>query len=349
MTSAPKAWKKIIEEIAFEAKKIPLWGNPPPFPWQSFIDLVKKQLHAPDFHVECKRIDWIAAGSWRDGLGTKPTILAIEAPVLSGPLFWAASSEQVKETSLALLTSSSSENARATPLPFLKGFYRYLALEVLDALSQSKAFPGLQFSLSDQETIPDESLFSIDIEISCKGTKSFGRILAPSQTLGTFREFFRVQGHPLQTKEKASNIDIMLSLSIGKTSLLQTSWKEISVGDLLLLDRCDYDLKKKQGSADLLLEGKTIINCSLDGHILELLEYPNHEEEAVRPDEEEPEDEEFSEDEEFEDEDEEEFDDEDLDEEETEVEEEEEKRNPSRKRKKIGRMKPWKLSTNLLL
>jgi flagellar motor switch protein FliN len=291
MINPSKPRKKNIEEILQQAKEIPLIGAPPPFPWTTFNHLLKDQLNHPEFHVDIRQADWIAAGEWRAGLGDEPQILAFEAPPLKGRLFWAASSEEMREMSSALLTSgySISKNHKETPLSFFQGFYRFLFLEALDALTESGAFPILRFSLAEEMTIPEEPLLSIELTISLKGTKSSGRIMIPSQFLGSFREFYRLKARKDLSADDAARIDVLLSLVIGKSTLKYTRWKEIGIGDLLLLDHCHYHPHKKQGKAHLVLEGTSIALCSLRGHSVEVLDYSTYEEEPMKNEYNEPE------------------------------------------------------------
>ncbi len=312
MINLSQSWKKNIEEILREAKQIPLMGELPPFSWEAFNAIISKRFESPGFHIEHHRTDWIPAGKWQEGLGLNPQLLAVETTALKNRLFLVTSSEEVRETGLALLTANKHNNhaSRETHPSFFQGFYRFLFLEVLDALAEIDAFPGLHFTLADPTAIPDEPLLAIEVAIELKGTKTFAKILIPAQALSSFREFYRSEGGTQIAENEAARLNVVFSLVIGESSLRHSTWKELSIGDLLLLDRCEYFPNKKHGKAHLVLEGKPIALCSMKGHSIEILDYAAYEEEPMKyGDEEEPE-EEFSS---FEEND----DDEDYDEEET--------------------------------
>jgi flagellar motor switch protein FliN/FliY len=284
-------WQKAITELLQETKEIPLWGTAPAFPFDNFNQTLKERFEIPDLHVDSRHVDWIPAGGWREGAGAKPLVFALEAPRLAGHVFWVVSVEEMKELCFSfLLSSHPTENMKDTPLSFLKGFYRFLCLKALDTLAELEAFPGLRFTFSNQETVPDEPMFGIEASISCKGTKSFAKILVPQKTLGSFKEFFRDRGS-LLSKEQAANIEVALPLVIGNSTLGHHAWKQLHIGDFLILDHCDYKPKIKRGKARLFLEGHPIALCSLRGNSLEILEYQFDKEEIVKDEEEYPEEE----------------------------------------------------------
>jgi flagellar motor switch protein FliN/FliY len=282
-------WQKAITALLQETKTIPLWGNAPAFPFDSFNHRLKERFEIPDLHIESRHVDWIPAGGWREGSGAKPIILALEAPRLAGRIFLVTSVEEMRELSFCfLLSSHPTETMRETPISFLKGFYRFLCLKTLDTLAEAEAFPGLRFSFSDQENVPEEPMFGIEVSIACKGTKSFAKILVPQKTLGSFKEFFRDQSQ-LLSKEEAANIEVSLPLVVGSSTLMHTAWKQVNVGDFLILDHCDFRPKVKRGKIRLFLEGHPIALCQLNAGNLEILQHQFDQEGVVKDEEEYPE------------------------------------------------------------
>jgi len=282
-------WQKAITALLQEAKTIPLWGNAPAFPIDIFNQKLKGRFEIPDLHIESRHVDWISVGEWREGAGAKPIVFALEAPRLTGRIFLVISVEEMRELSFCfLLSSHPTENMRETPVSFLKGFYRFLCLKTLDTLAEVEAFPGLRFSFTDQENVPDEPMFGIEVSIACKGTKSFAKILVPQKTLGSLKEFFR-DGGQLLPKEAAANIEVSLPLVVGRSNLMHNAWKQVNVGDFLILDHCDYRPKLKRGKVRLFLEGHPIALCQLNAGNLEILQYEFDQEEIVKDEEEYPE------------------------------------------------------------
>lgn len=289
-------WQKAITGLIQEAKTIPLWGNVPAFPFGTFNEALKARFGLPDLHVESKRADWLPAGGWRQGSGTKPVVFALEAPSLQGQIYWVTSVEEMKELCNCFLLATGHElnKLQDAPLSFLKGFYRFVCLNVLDILAQIDAFPGLHFSFSDKESVPDEPMFAIEASVAAKGTKSFAKILLSQRTLGSFKNFFKREA-PMVSMEEAANVKVTLPIVVGQTSLKPVSWKQLSVGDCLLLDHCAFKPKIKRGRVRIFLENQPIAVCILTNNTLEILEYQFHEEEIVKGESEHPEgEEEFS-------------------------------------------------------
>ncbi|MBS3904030.1 MAG: type III secretion system cytoplasmic ring protein SctQ [Simkania sp.] len=283
MSTAPKLWKTIVEDIVREAKLIPLWGEPPSLDWHSLNELLKRTLNAPDFEVKTGQIDWVTPGAWATGLGSQPVVLALEATPLKGHCFWVTSAEELCETSTTLLISKGHLPApvKNIPLDFLKGFYRFLALQALDALSQIHSFPGIRFTLSSAQEVPLTLMLGIDVSLFCNSLKSSAKLLVSSEMLSSFRQFFRIEGRPSLDKALASSIDVSLSVVIGKSRLNRGTWKGLHVGDFLILDRCSYDPKTRQGQAHLLLEGKSIATCTIDKTTLQVFNEHFHEEKLM--------------------------------------------------------------------
>ncbi len=285
MDTTPKQWKTIVEEVVREAKQIPLWGTPPPFAWDSFNNTLKERLGATDFEAQIVRTDWVAPGAWREGMGIKPIVLSVESLPLQGRCFWVLSEEEMRENSLKLLSSTSnlSDHTKESPLAFLKGFYRYLSLHALDALALTNSFPGLRFTLSSDENVPNTPMLTMQVAIICKGIKTFAKILVPNQTLASFREFFRTVGRPPLTQEMASRIDVSIAVVIGSAKLKSTAWKSIHVGDFLVLDNCQYNPSKKSGKACLMLDAKPLASCSIKQGRLHVEDRHSYEEEIMEP------------------------------------------------------------------
>lgn len=290
-------WQHFVTDLVKEAKTIPLFGQIPSFPLKNFEEALQKQLSTSDLALNYQKLDWLAPKTWREGLGQYPIVFSLEASPLKGKMFWVCSVEEMKKCCLHFLITSnaSREKVENSAVSFLEGFYRFLFLKAFLALSEAKAFASLRFSFGDNDAPRDEPMLALDITLSFNSIQHFGKILIPQKTFGEFKHFFHSAAPSSLSTEQAAHIEVSLPLIVGQRTLSQTAWKQVNVGDFLILQHCDYETRNQSGKLRLFLEDRPIALCSFQDGTLKILAIESHEEEIVQLDDEYPEPEESQE------------------------------------------------------
>ncbi len=279
MPTAKKTWNHTLQKILPQACQIPLWGNPPPFPLQSFTSVLASMWQAPPLQITCKKTDWLRAEHLKEGFGLHPVTQSFTASPLEGRCFWLLAPEAMQRLTLMLLQSSSSFPTTTNALPFLDGFYQFLLLQALGAFPQVQAFSELTFQLAEEIPLPKEPMLAIDLAIGWEQEIIYGRILVTQQFLSSFQAFYQEKNRETPNLELAASIEVPLSIQIGHTEIGLEEWQHAVNGDFILLDRCSYDIKKRKGSAKILLENTPILQVRLDSGKLVILDYALYDEE----------------------------------------------------------------------
>jgi len=276
MNEAPLSFIKQIEDHLIEMQAIPLWGSPPPFPWQELSSEIGTLLHTPDLEIRARKVELLSAEEITSGFGSHPIPLLLELTPLHGHLFWLMGKEEVaKLTALALSTNGG--KGFSSP-HFQEGFYYFLALQVLEKIDGLKAFKDLGIKMGKFSALPAEKAICIDVEIRHPKATLWGRVICPLSFHKAFESHFSEQRPSLQTA-LTKQIDLKLQLEIGQTSLPLSKWEQLGVGDLLLLDRCTFDPKSHKGTVTLTLGQTPLLRARVKENGLKIVDYAFYHEE----------------------------------------------------------------------
>ena len=278
MTTAPIYWIKKVEETLQESKVIPLWGTPPPFPWEKAAHAIAESLHFPESTLKAGDTRWLSAKEVLGGLGRNPIAVALEIPPLTGSLHLAFSSEDVSKL-ISYNLSSETPYKNFSDKGLQEGYFQFLVLNAIEAVAALKPYPDLSFKLGSAEAVAQDSSFCLDILLQIKGDTLMGRLICSSDFLHSFRSHFGRTSTSLLQSSLRHEIEVDLHFEVGTTSLSMEELKNVSQGDFVVLDRCFYDPKKRQGNLNVML-GKTALFQAilLDGKI-EIADYSFYHEE----------------------------------------------------------------------
>lgn len=282
MTLPSSNWIKKVEEAAKSTQEIPLWGAPPPFPWEQWDIEIARALGLPSpIKTKAARVDWRPARELLAGLGEDPFCVALSLTPLPHPAYFAMSQEDLARlTNFALHPSHTQKGFSDTKMR--EGFYLYLLLQAMDQAAHLSAFGDLSIALQDVAEPPLHSSFCIDVSISFNHHTVWGRIICPEPFHNEFRKHFLQKPPPPLLKEITHQLEVSLRLEVGHTTLPSRQWKNVAVGDFLILDHCTYDLKQGKGSAGMILGHSPLFRVRLRHHSIKIVDYAfYHEETAV--------------------------------------------------------------------
>ena len=267
----PMNWLRQFNEALTEQKKIPLWGNPPNFPWESFSEKIKTVLEIPDFRIYPTLCESLPSEKPLSLFGSNPQSVSFQLAPIQGNLTWIISSESLAKIT-ALLLSKEETKGLSDPR-FQEGFYRFILLQVCKQIDELKVYSDLQIEIDFDKKIADESPFYIDLSMQIFEKTFLGRLVISTEFQKAFAlHFKKAPADPLKSPI-CSQIEVPLQLEAGKCLISQEEWRSIQVGDFLILDTCTYDPDTQKGVLDLSWNNKPLFKVKTKKTSLKILDY----------------------------------------------------------------------------
>lgn len=265
-----------VREIKPDLKKldsIPLSGSPP-FPWEDFSSHLAKAFDRNDLTIQPGEMTWRAKENLYEGLGDSPFPLIFTIPSLRGQVCWVMPGQELDVLAALLLTQESHPFAFHDP-DLSESFYHFLALEVLYNLTQTAFDKTLAPILTNISTFPDEDSLCKDVSIGLHGQTIWGRLIISPEFRSSWAEHFAQKHEPTAlSTEMAQLIDVVVHLEAGKSRLSLQEWKDVQLGDFILLDSCSLDADRLDGRVMLTINGKQAFRAKLKDGTLKILELP---------------------------------------------------------------------------
>ncbi len=270
----PLEWIKNVADTLTQAKVIPLWGNPPPFPWHEAAEKLQEALEIKDLKISHQKTETLSDPY--AGFGKDPHVLPFQLTPLSEKAYWIMSDSDVASLAKAALASVKKPEKGFSDPKLLMGFYLFLAVSAMEALNGLKPFGDLSLSLSEEATPPQEGL-AIDILIG----PFHARIFCPSPFHTEFSNHFASRPFSIASSPLAKELEVELRLKIGSTILSTQKWDEVKVGDFVLLEHASFDPEKNKGSVTVNLNNTPLFHANYREGVLKILDYAFYYEEGV--------------------------------------------------------------------
>ena len=284
MKLKPYFWIQTLSEALTETKQIPLWGTAPPFPWETCREQLMKKFGSESLSLEAEKVVPREATELLEGLGASPILIPLNAAPLEGTLFWAMSLDDAKRLTTKLLTNSQQEQG-FTDERFVRGFYNYLSLEILETLQEINPFHTLSFSIGEKKELPAEASLGIDVKIVIDEQPMWGRLICPPSFQRAFKNHFAGEKVDITSQKIASSLDVTLKLEAGSTTLSFEEWQSLSEGDFVILENCIFDPTLHKGTLEIVLGNTPLFQARLKEGSLKILDYAYFSEEEKLMDE----------------------------------------------------------------
>jgi flagellar motor switch protein FliN/FliY len=214
---------------------------------------------------------WKTNDQIKEGLGAEPIILPIKVGSLEGSAFWIMPKEGIVKFTSWMMNGQAKSRPLSSDI-LAEGFYRYLALQVLDVLSPMDPLQTLPLLLSESSLLPENDAFCIDVEIDFDKHSSWGRLVLEPKLQKSWAEYFSTPIDPVLTNTGRIT-EVNVGIKIGSTLLSQREWKKIKKGDFLLLDKGSYDPRKQTGAAYLTLGQTPLFQVKIKQNKMQLIDY----------------------------------------------------------------------------
>ncbi len=269
---APFSWLRKISAHLQEYDQVPLFGHSGSFDWAEFSNLAATRLSIPQFEFHPGEEQWREFANLGEGLGSNPVALPIKVGPLNGSAFWIMPKESVNKLTSWMMNGQ----IKARPLSsetLTTGFYRYLALQLLDAASTLQPFDKTAILLSEPSQMPETDAFCIDIEIRFDNQTCWGRLAIEPQLQASWSEFFSHPPAETVISSHAQSVELTLGVKVGSALLNQDELASLKQGDFLILDQGSYDPRKSQGAAYITLGSKPLFQVKIKQNKIQLIDY----------------------------------------------------------------------------
>ena len=278
MTQAPLSWVQEIHHALIEAKEIPLHGLSPVFPWEACSQQIASALQLPELKIIPGQTQFLTDDKITEGLGEDFISIPLEMAPLSGKAFWIMAKADIAKWTALNLTPANGTKGFSSP-QFQEGFYYFLAVKVLAAIRELNPFGDLSPQMGKTAELPKEQALCIDVEIQHPKQTLWGRIVCPLEFHQAFKAHFSQRTPTPLTSALAKQIDVPIRVEIGQSVLSLSKWKNASVGDFILLDRCTFHPQTHKGTATLSLYQTPLLRARVKETHLKIVDYAFYREE----------------------------------------------------------------------
>lgn len=246
----------------------------PPFPWEKAAENLKEALHLKSLQITAATRRLLPTEELLKGMGQDPLLLTLSLIPFTGDAFWVMPKAEVEKLSGLLLTTEAAAKGFAGE-DFNEGFARFLLLAALRNLNEINAFNDFTAQIAPPAEMPKEGAHCQDISIEIGHHKVWARLIYSEALLKEIQTHFSTAEPSFHFPP---DLPVSLSVEIGSTALSADQWGNIKNGDLLLLDRCSFDLLHKKGSAILSVSTTPLFEVRLKEGEIKILDHAFFEE-----------------------------------------------------------------------
>lgn len=276
MTHEPqKLWVEQLETALELTENIPLWGTPPPFPWETFSSALGDFFGISPFQLSHYSTKWQEAPSLSEGFGKNPILQHFTLTPLPIHLTWVMSKEHQEQLVSMLLTD---DGKKFTDSTLSEGFFQFIFLKAMETFNHMNVYGNLSTTLIDNTLWKEEGAFCIDVKMILKEHTLYGRLVVPSSAYHSFKTHFSLEKPPIISDAAFAATPLSLQVHIGNTKMFPSELENVRKGDFILLDRCSYDPTIRKGTATLVLGNTALFDLRIKEDEIKILEYAFYQE-----------------------------------------------------------------------
>lgn len=274
----PYDWIKNLSPELANLDSIPAMGYPPAFPWEKLAQSLAKTFEIENVTLTPRSHKWISPENiFSDML--ESILLEGNIPSFDGKWAWALPSNQATALMNLLLTKKESNSSFYVNPEFQKGFFNFLGLEIIYQFNNLKYDKSLVPSLLESIQPFESACFCIDIDFSLMNQLFTSRFIISQELHRALKEHYSQRSMNITlSREIAEKVTIPIHLEIGKTQLTAEEWKQIELGDFLLLDKCTVVPEEDKMKVLMTVNGTPLLRGRVKQGNIKILEMPNYHE-----------------------------------------------------------------------
>lgn len=267
----PYYWLKQLSPSLLRLNHIPLMGRAPAFPWENLSDKIAEHFDLNPFSLQISDGVFLTSEEIPSSLGTSNIYFDLSFSTLAGTFHWVISKENLSQI-MAILLNVEISYSRGIDESFFEGFKNFLGHELLFIFNQIPFDKKLDPHLKISDSPPSEHILRHDIFFDMKGHSFTSHILLTESFLQGWRARYASDSTENKSSSLLENCRLPIQLIGGHISLFSSQWKNISAGDLLILDQCTVDPVNKEGQVTLIIHQTPFFNASYQNNKIKILE-----------------------------------------------------------------------------
>lgn len=275
LQNQPYHWLKQIPEDLWQMDESPLLGYAPPFPWSDVQTKIAESLGIGPVELQPGEWQWRSQEELFTGLGDKLTCITLNVPPLEGAIYWVMPEHETKLLAKQLLSQQVAVPPEQIDEAFITAVERLLTVEVINACEKAYFNGKLSPCILDSQSLPTEHSLCLDVSANLEHNSVHGRLLLSDPFRKAWKKHFETRPEDfIATSAMAEKLDTIVHLEAGKVHLSLAEWKNIHIGDLLLLDSCSLDPDEDKGRVMLVINGIPFFRAKIKQGSLKILEHP---------------------------------------------------------------------------
>lgn len=266
-------WLRKIPGELFNLDEKPLLGYPPPFPFDAFSKELCAALHIENITITPGEIEWKSPEELVAGLGENLRSVRLALNPIPGNFWFALPEKGLKILANALSQKENKVFEDFIDPDFLNAYFEFFAMEAVRAFESANVDKKLSLSIADFNDLPKEACLGIDLNIQCKDDTIYCRLLLSQTFRKAWMQKYLSQNDKLNETAKDS-LEVIIHLEAGKIDLKPSVWQKLSIGDVVLLDRCTLDPDGDKGRVMLVINGTPCFRAKIKQGSLKILEHP---------------------------------------------------------------------------
>ncbi|MCI0381460.1 MAG: type III secretion system cytoplasmic ring protein SctQ [Chlamydiae bacterium] len=272
MHTAPLSLIKSVDFALKELGTTPIWGFPPSISWEDLANNFAQVFHVNKCKISPSQTQFRKKENLLDGFEKKNHLISILLTPLTGKAFWILGQQDAAKLTAKLLLEEKAAKGFSTD-SLRQGFHFFLCLKALGILQKEAMFEDFSFKMEEAISLPEENAFSIDISIYLDTLKIWGRLIISNELKESFKQHFALRKTDLLREKRIQDLFFPLKMEIGNVTIPLPKWKKISVGDLILLDKCSLNPDEWKGICNVSLANTSLFQARIKANEVKIFEY----------------------------------------------------------------------------
>lgn len=266
--SHPYEWLKSLPSSVLKLEQ-PSIGHSPPFPWEEFSKKLTA-LFEREISFNAKEIQMRSPQEFL--LSRQDLIKHIAILPLEGTAFFVLPKNGIP-TLINYLIKKEEDAIGQLDQDFQDSFSQFLAMEALYTLGQVKFDQGLSYQLLEERELPNEPALCIDIDMTLGRQTLHARLIISPALSQSWKERYNEQQFDLLLSASiAKKVPVTIHIEAGRVVLSPLEWRELKVGDFVVLDSCSLQPGDNKGRVMLTVNQRQFMRGKLKDGQLKLLE-----------------------------------------------------------------------------
>ncbi|NGX34009.1 MAG: hypothetical protein K1060chlam1_00354 [Candidatus Anoxychlamydiales bacterium] len=272
------SWLRKINKTLLTLDNIPLLRTYAPFNFDEFANLLMKKNSLKSVKIQPSEMKWLKADELKQGFSDNVNYLSFVFSNLDGNVYLLMDLEDISKLTNELISQTSKTKLTTTLLE--ESYFRYISLETLHILSEMNLFQDLSAKMVEiTEPLKEDSL-CLDIKINVNNISVFARIAITPKFRKAWENHF-ISNPPLKAEAISKDLQLTMSAEIGSVNLNYETLKKIKIGDFVILDEINYDVKNNKGQVTLKLGDTKLFLAKVKQNKLKIIDFVKYSEETT--------------------------------------------------------------------